>query len=98
MRAAGPFMVTCHGDRVMVTPHELAFWVSRGTPSMATIVRSRALLLLAKELGLEGLDAEVLEAFAVSSTGPRDLILFSIAVSLQRQQEPPPGQKESTPQ
>jgi hypothetical protein len=49
---------------------------------MATIVRSRALLLLAKELGLEHLDVEVLETFAVSATGPRDLILLSIAMSL----------------
>jgi hypothetical protein len=50
---------------------------------MATIVRSRAVLLLAQELGLvEHLDAEVLEAFAVSASGPRDLILFSIARSL----------------
>jgi hypothetical protein len=49
---------------------------------MSQIVRSRALLLVAKELGLEQLDAEVLEAFAVSATGPRDLILLSIAVSL----------------
>jgi len=49
---------------------------------MSTIARSRAVLLLARELGLEALDAEVLEAFAVSATGPRDLILFSIASSL----------------
>jgi hypothetical protein len=52
---------------------------------LTTIVRSRALLLVAKELGLEGLDPEVLEAFAVSASGPRDLILFSIAVSLRQQ-------------
>ena len=49
---------------------------------MTVLARSRAVLLLARELGLEALDAEVLEAFAVSASGPRDLILFSIALSL----------------